>query len=251
MPKTIAHSELSETALRGGRRIALQLELSGERVPGILLLPLEPRPAPAALLVHGYSSRKERMVDSVGLSLLAHGIASLSLDLPVHGERTAPLESMSTRNPMELIRRWRLALAECAAAIGWLGAQPELDPHGLAILGYSLGSFLSVMVAAQDPAVRAVVLAAGGDLPPGTPFEHLIRTVADPVRAVHRLAGRPLLMVHGRRDRTVRPEQAQRLFDAAGEPKELRWYDAGHYLPAAAIDDAATWLAERIGTATR
>jgi hypothetical protein len=32
--------------------------------------------------------------------------------------------------------------------------------------------------------------------------------VADPVRAIRKLEGRPLLMVHGRRDRTVKPEQA-------------------------------------------
>jgi fermentation-respiration switch protein FrsA (DUF1100 family) len=246
MNRATGHAILGESAVRGGRRTTLQLELSGERVPGILLLPLEPRPAPAALLVHGYSSRKERMADSVGVSLLERGIASLGLDLPVHGERTAPLESMSTRNPIELVRRWKLGLAECAAAIRWMGQQPDLDGDRLAIVGYSLGSFLSVIVAAGEPAVRAIVLAAGGDLPPGTPFEALIRTVADPVRAVHRLSGRPLLMVHGRRDRTVHPAQAQQLYDAAREPKELRWYDAGHHLPAAAIDEAADWLGERL-----
>jgi uncharacterized protein len=247
MRNPIAHTMSSDTGVRGGRRITVQLELSGERVPAILLLPLDPRPAPAALLVHGYSSRKERMADSVGISLLERGIASLVLDLPVHGERSAPLESMSTRNPLELIRRWRLGLAECASAIQWLGAQPELDASRLAIVGYSLGSFLGVMVAAQEPAVRAVVVAAGGDLPPGTPFEHLIRTVADPLRAVHHLAGRPLLVVHGRRDRTVLPAQAQQLYDAAAEPKEIRWYDAGHHLPHSAIDDAADWLLAQLG----
>ena len=63
--------------------------------------------------------------------------------------------------------------------------------------------------------MRAVVVAAGGDLPAGTPFTALARTVADPLRAVRRLRGRPLLVVHGRRDRTVLPEQAERLFAAA------------------------------------
>jgi hypothetical protein len=54
-------------------------------------------------------------------------------------------------------------------------------------------------------------------------------------------------MVHGKRDRTVTPAQAQRLFDAAREPKTLRWWDAGHYLPDAAIDDAAEWLRGTLG----
>ena len=73
-----------------------------------------------------------------------------------------------------------------------------------------------------------------------------MRALADPLRAVKRFDGRPLLMVHGRRDPTVTPAQAQRLFDAAQEPKELRWYDAGHYLPARAIDEAVGWLLERL-----
>ena len=71
--------------------------------------------------------------------------------------------------------------------------------------------------------------------------------VADPLASIRKLNGRPLLMVHGRRDRTVTPEQAQRLFDAAPEPRELRWYDAGHHLPAAASADVAEWLAGVLG----
>lgn len=40
----------------------------------------------------------------------------------------------------------------------------------------------------------------------------------------------------------VTPAQAERLFQAGSQPKELRWYDAGHRLPPAAADDAAEWL---------
>ena len=84
-----------------------------------------------------------------------------------------------------------------------------------------MGSFLGITAAAADPAVRAVVLAAGGDLPPNTPFASLIRTVADPPRAARAFAGRPLLMISGKRDRTVTPYQAEQLFAAAGEPKTM------------------------------
>jgi fermentation-respiration switch protein FrsA (DUF1100 family) len=114
------------------------------------------------------------------------------------------------------------------------------------VVGYSLGSYLATLQAADDPAIRAVVVAAGGDLPAGTPFTALARGLVDPIRAVRTLRGRPLLVVHGRRDRTVLPEQAERLFAAAAEPKEIRWWDAGHFLPAAAIDDAAEWLARQL-----
>ncbi len=252
MPTRLTHDRLDERPLPGGgRQLTLRFGREGdaERVPAILLLPAgaaASRRAPAAVLLHGYSSRKEDMTELVGRGLLAHGIASLAIDLPLHGERRGDLDFRSVRNPLALTQAWRRGLADAKLALGYLGARPEVDASRLALTGYSMGSFLGVQVAADAPAVRALVLAAGGDLPDGTPFERLVRAVADPIKAVRRFAGRPLLMVHGRRDSTVRPEQAQRLFDAAGEPKELRWYDAGHYLPAAVIDDAAAWLAARL-----
>jgi len=94
--------------------------------------------------------------------------------------------------------------------------------------------------------VRAVVLAAGGDLPTRLPFAAIVRSVADPLRAVRRLSGRPLLMVNGRFDRTVTAVQAQRLFDAAVEPKELRWYAGGHWPPPNEVDAAAEWLRRQL-----
>ncbi|HVE78469.1 MAG TPA: alpha/beta fold hydrolase [Gemmatimonadaceae bacterium] len=241
-----ASKVVAERAVRGGRELRLTLALAGESVPAVWLLPLAPRPAPAALVLHGYGSRKERMADTIGRALLARGIAALALDLPLHGERAAPDGGPGGGTPLELITRWQSGLAECQAAVRWLEAESEVDAPRLATIGYSMGAFLALEVAAATPEVRAVVLAAGGDFPPWMPFASLIRRVVDPLRAARALGGRPLLMAHGRRDRTVHPDQAQRLFDVAGEPKAIRWWDAGHVLPPAAIDDAAAWLAERL-----
>lgn len=248
MAKKIHQSTLSERTVPGGRQITLEFRLpDAPAVPATLLLPAREGRAPAALLIHGYSSRKEHMTESVGRALLAHGVASLAIDLPLHGTRRDPVEAQSARNPLELLRLWRTAVRETRLAVRYLLARPEVDPERIGVVGYSLGSFLSVLLAAEEPRVRAVVVAAGGDLPTSTPFTALARTVADPLRAVRRLGGRPLLVVHGRRDRTVLPEQAERLFAAAGEPKEIRWWDAGHFLPSEAIEEAVGWLAARLG----
>ena len=276
----------AERVVADGRRWALTLRLGDETVPGELLLPPEgppdppaaagtfapaggpggdavesrrgPRRArrtvqgvPGAVLLHGYSSRKELMVDTVGAALLRRGIASLAVDLPLHGDREGPIQEQARFNPLLLLRQWRLALAETTAALHLLGEVPGVDRGRLALVGYSMGAYLAVMAAAEEPAARAIVLAAGGDLPERTPLATLVRRMADPLRAVRRLHGRPLLMVHGRQDRTVRPEQAERLFAAAAEPKTLRWWDTGHYLPAAAIDEAALWLATTLGADVR
>ena len=250
VPKSLSFTVHDERAVRGGRRVALGLDVAGDRVPATLLLPLEPRPAPAALLLHGYTSNKEQMVESAGRALLALGVASLGVDLPLHGERVgragaAGMSPEEFRNPLALAQRWRAALEECRVALRYLATLPEIDPDRLALVGYSMGAYLGVMVAAREPSVRVLVLAAGGDLPAGLPYAALVRTVVDPIRAVKRYAGRPLLLVHGRHDRTIRPDQAERLYAAAGEPKQMLWYDGGHWLPETVVRRAAEWVAER------
>lgn len=248
MKRQIHQQTLAEKAVPGGRQVTLEFHSgTSPRVPATLLLPAREGEAPGALLIHGYSSRKEHMAENVGRVLLRHGIASLAIDLPLHGTRRDPLAQQALSNPLDLVRHWRLAVTETKLAVHYLRARREVDSTRIAVVGYSLGSFLAALVAGDEKVVRALVVAAGGDLPEGIPFGALARTVVDPLRSVRRLGGRPLLVVHGKRDRTVRPEQAQRLFDAAREPKEIRWWDSGHHLPPAAIDHAATWLDERLG----
>ena len=230
----------------GGHRITIELDAGTEHVPGILLVPDAPPQGEAqfgaALLLHGFTSRKERMTEGIGRALLGRGMASLAIDLPLHGAREGNLESLSIRNPIQILGAWRLAVAEARHALDYLAGLQGVNPRRLAIVGYSLGAFLGVTVAANDPRVSALALAAGGDLPERTPFAALVRRVADPLGAIRGVAGRPLLMVNGRSDRTVTPAQAERLFAAAGEPKELYWYDGGHWPPPAVIGYAAEWL---------
>lgn len=233
---------------RGDERL-LDLVHGAERVPATLLLPPGERPAPAALLLHGFSSSKERMVQSVGRALQRRGVASLALDLPFHGERDGGRDEIPYRNPLALVTAWSSAVREARAAIAWLATQPEVNAERIGVLGYSLGGFLALMTASEEPAVHAVTLAAAGDLPDSTPYLALVRRAVDPLRAARTLRGRPLLLVNGRRDTTTRPAQAERLFAYAEEPKELRWYEGGHWPPPSAIEDAAQWMAERLVSA--
>lgn len=226
---------------------ALRLTLAGEQVPALWLAPSARRRAPAALLLHGFSSAKERMMQSVGLALHARGVASLALDLPFHGERDGDVNA-AARNPLTLVTAWRRAVIEARAAVDWLSAQSDVDASRLAIVGYSLGGFLALIAAAEDERLRVVALAAAGDLPDRTPYAALVRGLVDPLRAARRLAGRPLLLVNGRRDTTTRPAQAERLFAAASEPKTLEWYEGGHWPPQRAIEQAGEWVASRLMT---
>jgi hypothetical protein len=198
-----------------------------------------------ALLLHGFSSSKERMAQSMGRALLAHGVGSLALDLPFHGERDGsggPLPS----NPLAIVGAWKTAIAEARAAVSWLIEQSETDDSCVGVIGYSLGGFLALMAASEEERLRVVALAAAGDLPDRTPYAALVRGLVNPVRAAGKLDGRPLLLVNGRRDTTTRPAQAERLFEAAKEPKTMVWYEGGHWPPQSAIEQAADWTAARL-----
>jgi len=131
------------------------------------------------------------------------------------------------------------------AALGALRRRLGADiPVGL--LGFSMGGAVAIVVAADDPHVRAVcadsafsdpacVLGEGVRrvfrLPPSVlvqPVAHFVarRTGArlddfSPVDAVARLAPRPVLLIHGGSDESVAVDHAYSLHAAAGEPKEL------------------------------
>lgn len=217
-----------------------------ECVQAIIDVPASGTPLPAVLLIHGLGSTKEQMTGSIGRALTRRGVVTLAIDLPLHGARKFAADMRYQMNPLAVAQQWQLAIREASTSIQFLATRPEVDPTRIGIAGYSLGAYVALVVAASDPAVRAVVLAAGGDLPADMPFAQFVRTIVDPRRIVRGIAGRPLLMVNGRSDRRIRPEAAQALFAAASEPKELRWYEGGHWPPTSVIDDASDWLSQQL-----
>lgn len=220
------------------------IDLAGAGVPSLLLRPDLDVPVPAVLLLHGYSSSKEALSNSMGVALATRGIASLSFDLPLHGRRDEEMFEEARTNPFGLVQHWKSALVEAKDAIEWLASHEAIDPLRISIAGYSLGSYIALQTAAVEKRIRSIVVAAGGDLP-ATPWTSMVRMVTDPLSSVKLLKGRPLLMLHGLNDRTIRREQAQALYNAAAEPKTIKWYESGHVLLPAAAEDAATWLVEQ------
>ena len=226
------------------------IETPAERVPGLFLRPAATGRHPAALLLHGLSSTKERMSDSIGRALALRGVASLAIDLPLHGERSGDVRELSPVRPFAIVEKWKLALTDAVAALDYLAEHPGVDGSELALVGYSLGAFLAVQLASQDSRIEGVALAAGGDLPDDIPFERVVRAVADPVKSIRRV-NKPLLMINGQFDRTVTPAQARRLHEAAREPKTIRWYRGGHWPPDSELDAAAAWIADLFGLPLR
>jgi predicted esterase len=131
--------------------------------------------------------------------------------------------------------------------------------EGLYLAGYSMGAWIGTLAGAADRRVKAMVLMVGGSATASS--KSLMEEgpgVANRLELVHRYAvlrhnlalakyaGRPVLLMNGRKDPLVPAERAKLLFESAGQPKEQRWYDAGHLLGAEAYRDAAEWLAKQV-----
>src|SRR3954465_14988976 len=106
-------------AMRTARE-SVEILTPGEKVPGTLIRPITPGRAAAALLLHGLSSTKERMAESIGSALADRGIASLAIDLPLHGGREGELSDLSPMRPFAIVAKWKLAVTDATAALDYL-----------------------------------------------------------------------------------------------------------------------------------
>ena len=140
----------------------------GTRIPARYVAPKGPD-SPAILYCHAHGNRFDIGVDELtegrpALSgpyagdLARLGCAVLCLEMPCFGSRTEPGEGALARQ-----HHWRgttlfgQMLAEQAAALDWLAAQPGIDATRIATLGASMGGTLAWWLAALGPRVAATV----------------------------------------------------------------------------------------------
>ena len=119
------------------------------------------------------------------------------------------------------------------------------DPDRVYLMGFSQGAIMSASVALTRPdLVAGAVLMSGRVLP----------EIAPQTAPAARLAGLPILLVHGLAD-AVLPIQHGRASRALLEklPVELEYreYPMGHEVSAASLADVAAWLRRRLDAPAR
>jgi fermentation-respiration switch protein FrsA (DUF1100 family) len=143
------------------------------------------------------------------------------------------------------------------AALAYLKSRPEVDPEGIGFFGISKGAGAGLIAASRHPMILCSVTdGMFGTATTVLPymqmwvriyndwyvmhalmplwFYNLIGWVAlrrierrqhcrfvSLERALRKLRGRPLLMIHGGGDTYIKPDMAKTLFGLTGEPKEL------------------------------
>ena len=130
-------------------------------------------------------------------------------------------------------------LEECAldvlAGVSFLKGMGASD---IALVGHSFGGAVVIIAGALSPDVKAVVG---------------LSSQTYGAQGVARVAPKPLLLIHGKRDRNLPVQCSEMIYEWAGEPKELVIYqDSGHFLREChdeLHDLLKRWLVEKVGRA--
>jgi carboxymethylenebutenolidase len=202
---TIPQSEL--TFQSGGKPIRLDAYLPETPVS----------PTPAVVALHGAGGNVAGM-ERYASTLAAQGFAVYVLH---YFDRTG---TESADKPA-IMRNFPLWMKTLWDAISFVEIQPSVDRDRIALLGFSLGAYLSLANSAIDHRVKAVVEFFGG-----MPREMNL--------FMRRLC--PVLILHGETDPTIPVEEAyqlQKLLEKKGIPYEIKIYPgAGH-----GFEDETIW----------
>jgi phospholipase/carboxylesterase len=131
--------------------------------------------------------------------------------------------------------------AALAAFLPGLAARVGADPARTFLFGFSQGAVMALAVALSAPGVVRGVVAHSGRLLPG-----LERLAA----GAGALAGLEALVLHGADDDVIPVEDGRAIRDLLapllGGRVAYAEHDAGHFVTAESLADAAAWLAVRI-----
>ncbi|MCG3148348.1 MAG: hypothetical protein PCFJNLEI_01791 [Verrucomicrobiae bacterium] len=123
---------------------------------------------------------------------------------------------------------------DAQAAYDHLTKTQHRDPRTIIIYGESLGTGISVELAARGP-VGGLILEAGftsipdvaQELFPFLPVRYLVRNKYESLRKITGVTA-PVLLLHSRQDEVFGYRHAERLYAAAHEPKRLVELRGGH-----------------------
>ena len=144
----------------------------GMRIPAIVYRPAK-RIArlPGMVIVNGHSGDKTSWYAFYSGILYARAGAVVVTYDPVgederNNDRKSETNTHDTVVPGEQMpaRMGGQMITDILQAVSYLGSRADVDPKRIAVAGYSMGSFHSVLAGAIDPRIHALVLSGGGNL---------------------------------------------------------------------------------------
>lgn len=172
-------------------------------------------PHPAVVILHGASGQKE--VANPSFEKMCGQLADQGYYAEFI-EYYSQTEAVGPDNPAATRKYFPVWLAEIQSGLDALDKNPAVDPHRVALMGFSLGSFLSLSVGAIDPDQVAAIVEYYGGLP--RRLEGGAKTMP------------PTLILHGDQDSLVNVSQAHSLdalLTAAKRPHEMHIYPGANH----------------------
>ena len=227
---------------------------NGERVAAFLAVPPGKGPFPAVVYLHGAGQDREAML-LPATWLAGRRAVALSVSSPF----TRP-EGQITARGIEGVRGERdltiLGVKELRRAVDLLQSMPQVDDDRIGFLGFSAGARTGALLTGVEHRLKAAVLMSGGE----TTVDQVLQAVdrrdrkklrplfedTDGLAYISHSSPTKLLFEAGREDEIVPRDALERLYRAAGKPKEIRWYEGGHDLPLQAYRDHLAWFAKTL-----
>jgi fermentation-respiration switch protein FrsA (DUF1100 family) len=183
-----------------------------------------PKNGAVILVAHGYGASRPEHYHALFAS---HGYGVIAWDFRAHGKSEGEFSSLGYYEVLDAKAALDFALAQ--PGVGHIGAW-----------GGSMGAVTMIRAAAQYPEIEALVadspfITLEEEMDLRVPFpvmRSLIRFFAErasgvtvdsvrPVDDIHRISPRPVFLIQGMGDGMVPVDSAERLYEAAGEPRQL------------------------------
>ncbi|MEM2248937.1 MAG: alpha/beta fold hydrolase [Candidatus Bathyarchaeia archaeon] len=227
--------------------------VNNERVPGLLMLPKRDGKVPCVIFLHGYGGSKDdirRVADVVA----REGYALMAIDAKYHGERREIGKELFSPDINISVNGIIQTVIDLRRAVDYLETKPEIDIERVGYVGGSMGGILGAIFIGVEPRIKAAALiVAGGNMSlmireskhytmpkireyirrENVSYEELQRVLdpIDPINFIGYFSPRPIVFHLGKYDEDVPAESGRQLYERAGEPKQVYWYDTGHNVP--------------------
>jgi len=257
--------QVAEDSEPGVTERRFDLEVEGQRVPGIVWTPTGAR-GPRPLLLQGHGGIQHKRVENI-LSLARrmvrnHGWAVAAIDAPAHGDRITKEQAERARErTMEAVRSGRAtsgrparddqrqamakaarsAVAEWKATLDALQGLDEIDTQGpVAYWGVSMGTRYGVPLIASEPRITCAVLGLFGIGPDPDEFSEAASRIEI-----------PLLFLFQLNDELMTPPSGLALFSTFGSKvKTMHVNPGGHVaVPKFERDESEAFYLRHIGKA--
>ena len=140
--------EIDDRLMNTRQRVYVFKNVCGDDVSVLVTLPKRGRgPFPVVILVHAFSSDSQYLTRQVGGPLVERGFALVAPDMPMHGLRAGVPKDMFAGDDLEkVLANVTRAVIDIRQTIDLAAQREELDiSKGVGLLGYSMGSWFSVL----------------------------------------------------------------------------------------------------------